>query len=63
MSDKPDRETGTPLPMTPGDEAPEGTPGTGRNVCRDCGGTGRIEGRDCPQCAGTGFVITGIGGA
>ena len=51
--------------LAPGDEAPAGTPGTGENVCRRCGGTGRIEasGQRCPECAGTGRVTTGIGGA
>ena len=63
--------TGKPAPAPdprgqrrPGDEAPPGTPGTGENVCRRCGGTGRIEqGATCPDCAGTGRVTSGIGGA
>jgi hypothetical protein len=47
-----------------GDEAPPGTPGTGENVCRRCGGSGRIEsGQTFPHCKGTGKVTTGIGGA
>jgi len=50
-------------PMSPGDEAPEGTPGTGEDVCPDCGGSGRRAGGDCPTCAGTGKVTVGLGGA
>lgn len=64
MTEKPQREPESrPPPMAPGDEAPEGTPGTGQNVCRRCGGSGKVEGLDCPACAGTGYVVTGIGGA
>jgi hypothetical protein len=51
--------------MSPGDQAPPGTPGTGENVCPVCGGSGR--GREptmrCPNCEGTGKVVVGIGGA
>lgn len=54
---------GTQPPMAPGDEAPAGTPGTGENVCPQCGGSGRIGSSDCPNCQGTGKVIVGIGGA
>jgi hypothetical protein len=50
-------------PMRPGDEAPEGTPGTGPNVCPTCGGSGRLAGGPCTNCLGTGQVTTGIGGA
>jgi len=50
--------------MNPGDEAPAGTPGTGENICRRCGGSGRTaDVQECPACAGTGRVIEGIGGA
>lgn len=49
--------------MSPGDEAPPGTPGTGENICRHCGGSGLLEGRNCLYCEGSGTVITGIGGA
>lgn len=47
----------------PGDVAPPGTPGTGEAPCPACRGTGLIEGRRCVECAGTGIVIQGIGGA
>ena len=50
-------------PMSPGDEARPGTPGTGENVCPSCGGSGRIDGQPCPECDGTGTVTVGIGGA
>ena len=49
--------------VNPGDEAPAGTPGTGENVCRDCSGSGRVNGAPCPSCGGTGKVITAVGGA
>jgi hypothetical protein len=50
-------------PTSPGDEAPPGTPGTGENLCRACGGSGQQEGKACPVCDGSGKVIEGIGGA
>lgn len=73
----PNRDTSKPRPqpgehlpfvpgapgMSPGDEAPAGTPGTGENVCRACGGTGQCDDRPCTECSGSGYVTTGIGGA
>ena len=50
-------------PMAPGDEAPPGTPGTGEDICRTCGGSGQLNGGPCPECEGTGRVTRGIGGA
>jgi hypothetical protein len=50
-------------PMSPGDQAPAGTTGTGENVCPDCGGTGKRAGGECSTCQGTGKVTVGIGGA
>ncbi|MGE5547031.1 MAG: hypothetical protein ACM33T_09045 [Solirubrobacterales bacterium] len=50
-------------PMAPGDEAAPGTPGTGEDICRVCHGTGKVDGRKCEECDGTGIVIEGIGGA
>lgn len=47
----------------PGDEAPPGVPGTGENICRLCRGTGRVQGRRCEECGGTGKIVEGIGGA
>jgi hypothetical protein len=53
----------TPRPMSPGDEAPVGTPGTGETVCPRCGGSGKQGGSACPECGGTGKINVGIGGA
>jgi len=55
--------SGSSPPMKPGDEAPEGTRGTGENVCPVCHGSGRSHGAACTNCSGTGTVTTGIGGA
>ena len=53
-----------PVPNpSPGDEAPEGTPGTGEGLCRQCGGSGRVGDATCPSCQGSGKVVVGIGGA
>lgn len=49
--------------LMPGDQARPGTPGTGENICRQCQGSGRLDGRDCPNCGGSGLVTEGIGGA
>jgi hypothetical protein len=48
----------------PGDDAPEGTPGTGEDVCPKCNGSGSgvVDGDTCPECAGAGTVVRGIGG-
>jgi RecJ-like exonuclease len=49
--------------MAPGDEAPEGSPGTGEDICPTCAGTGKLpDGKKCPTCGGTGKVVEGIGG-
>lgn len=53
---------GTP-PLSPGDEAAPGTPGTAENTCPMCGGSGEQDGQRCTDCAGTGRVTVGIGGA
>jgi hypothetical protein len=51
-------------PMSPGDEARPGTPGTGEDVCPECNGRGRTaSGERCRNCDGTGRVVRGIGGA
>jgi hypothetical protein len=62
-SDQPGNAQAPPVPMSPGDEAPEGTPGTGPDVCPECGGSGTIRGATCPTCEGTGEINVGIGGA
>lgn len=50
-------------PPRPGDEAPPGTPGTGEDICPECNGSGKKAGKPCPNCAGTGRIVRGIGGA
>jgi hypothetical protein len=62
-SDQPAGAQPSGVPMSPGDEAPEGTPGTGPTVCPRCGGSGKLAGTTCPECEGTGEVNVGIGGA
>jgi RecJ-like exonuclease len=49
--------------MVPGDEARPGTPGTGEDACPECESSGKIDGETCPNCAGTGRVVKGLGGA
>ncbi|HEX2509634.1 MAG TPA: hypothetical protein VHK66_03870 [Microvirga sp.] len=45
--------------LNPGDQ---GKPGTGENICPDCGGSGKIGAQPCRTCGGTGKVIEGVGG-
>jgi DnaJ-class molecular chaperone len=49
--------------MSPGDEAPPGTQGTGEDICDQCSGTGKVDGNLCETCGGTGRVVRGVGGA
>ena len=49
-------------PMAPGDEAPSDRDETAPNVCPDCGGSGRRDGRDCRTCDGSGEVQEAVGG-
>lgn len=48
--------------LKPGDEAAAGTPGTGDDICPDCHGTGKMEGKPCPACDGSGTITRAIGG-
>lgn len=48
--------------LNPGDDAKPGTPGTGENLCPDCGGSGKVGAGPCRTCGGTGKVIEGVGG-
>jgi DnaJ-class molecular chaperone len=45
------------------DAVPEGTPHSGENSCRACGGRGQVDGKTCPECDGSGKVMTPVGGA
>lgn len=47
----------------PGDEAPPGSPQSGENLCRRCGGTGQVEDRPCPDCNGRGTTTVLVGDA
>ena len=62
-SDQPGLSQPTQEPMSPGDEAPPGTPGSAPTVCPRCGGAGKVDGQTCANCQGTGQVNVGIGGA
>ena len=57
------RKVGELPAARPGDEAAPGTPQTGEGLCPVCAGKGRIDGRPCATCAGTGTVIVNIGDA
>ena len=51
-------------PMSPGDEARPGTPGTGEDICPECNGSGKsARGEPCRNCSGTGRIVRAIGGA
>jgi hypothetical protein len=64
MSDTTQPGSSADQDLRPGDEAPPGTEGTGENLCRECGGSGReASGSACRACAGTGRVVEAIGGA
>lgn len=45
------------------DAVPPGSPSAGEDLCRRCGGDGKLDGGPCPDCEGTGKVTTPIGGA
>lgn len=45
------------------DAVTPGTPYSGENICRRCEGTGRVAGEPCPECGGSGKVVTPVGGA
>ena len=50
--------------MSPGDEAPPGTPGTGEDVCPECNGRGKdARAQECGNCQGSGRIVRGVGGA
>lgn len=53
----------TGRPLNPGDEQRPGTPQTGETLCWDCKGSGRLSGRSCPTCQGSGRVVVSVGDA
>lgn len=50
-------------PQRPGDTVPPGAPGAGEALCPVCGGRGEVDGHTCANCAGSGKVTEGVGGA
>jgi DnaJ-class molecular chaperone len=46
--------------MSPGDEVPPGDPSAGENLCRECGGSGEIDGSPCANCGGTGRTTSAV---
>lgn len=63
LSDQPGSPPGGRVDLgRPGDEAPEGTPGTGEKPCPRCGGSGRVGESICAMCEGQGTVIAAVGG-
>ncbi len=46
--------------MAPGDEAAPGADAAGENLCRTCGGAGEVDGRECPECGGTGRTTSAV---
>lgn len=57
MTMDPKESPGNPEAVEPG------TPASGENVCRRCAGSGELDGKPCPDCNGTGKIVTPIGGA
>lgn len=47
----------------PGDEGAPGDAPVGENLCPECNGSGKLDGRTCAHCNGTGVVEEGVGGA
>jgi RecJ-like exonuclease len=48
--------------LAPGDETTLDTPSAGEDVCTACGGSGQLDGDECPACDGRGTVVEGVGG-
>lgn len=47
----------------PGDEDAPDAPQTAEAICPTCGGSGRAEAGECPECLGTGKVTAIVGDA
>lgn len=45
------------------DAVPAGSPQSAENICRRCAGKGELDGGSCPDCGGSGVVMTPVGGA
>jgi DnaJ-class molecular chaperone len=66
MSSNQEKQSGPsnePGARNPGDEASPGASQTAENICRACKGTGRIDGKPCPECGSTGKVVESLGDA
>ena len=50
-------------PKSKGDEVPPGSPQSGEDICRGCGGSGRGHGEICADCEGRGTVVVLVGDA
>ncbi|MBO1073306.1 hypothetical protein [Roseomonas marmotae] len=48
---------------TPDDETPPGATQTAQHLCRQCGGTGKVENETCPACGGRGTETVTLGDA
>jgi DnaJ-class molecular chaperone len=57
------RVSGDGTRPNPGDEASPEASQTAENICRACGGSGRVGGEPCPDCGGTGTVTETVGDA
>ena len=49
--------------INPVDEAADGTLGTAKGICCECGGLGRMANEPCAFCNGGGMVSVGLGSA
>jgi len=47
----------------PGDETAPDSQQSGEAICPTCSGHGRVEGKACPACEGTGVITAIVGDA
>jgi RecJ-like exonuclease len=50
-------------PFGPGGDLSADEEGAGEDVCPVCSGSGRVDGKTCATCGGTGKTIEPVGGA